>query len=147
VAKNIESVGFNTSEIFPFNGISYWKSRPIAHWRFAESRPAEMETGLRTENAVDTGDIYRPMLPFDSPQDRAALEYYAGPAVVVNQRTACFAPTLDNVELIYKLNNGSAAGGLYLNATIAAENQTDFIGTDPSKLGQITCRIHNGGLA
>ncbi|EWZ81113.1 hypothetical protein NW765_015570 [Fusarium oxysporum] len=97
-----------------------------------------METGLRTENAVDTGDIYRPMLPFDSPQDRAALEYYAGPAVVVNQRTACFAPTLDNIELIYELNNGSAAGGLYLNATIAVENQTDFIGTDPSKLGQIT---------
>ncbi|EWZ43391.1 hypothetical protein FOZG_04502 [Fusarium oxysporum Fo47] len=106
-----------------------------------------METGLRTENAVDTGDIYRPMLPFDSPQDRAALEYYAGPAVVVNQRTACFAPTLDNVELIYELNNGSAAGGLYLNATIAVENQTDFIGTDPSKLGQITSNtmsIKNG---
>ncbi|RKK21922.1 hypothetical protein BFJ65_g4547 [Fusarium oxysporum f. sp. cepae] len=97
-----------------------------------------METGLCTENAVDTGDIYRAMLPFDSRQDRATLEYYAGPAVVVNQRTACFAPTLDNVALIYKLNDGSAAGGLYLNASIAVENQIDFIGTDPSKLGQIT---------
>ncbi|KAK2669926.1 hypothetical protein RAB80_014063 [Fusarium oxysporum f. sp. vasinfectum] len=147
VAKNIKAVGFDTSEIFPFNGISYWKSRPMAHWRFAESRPAEMETGLRTENAVDTGDIYRAMLPFDSPQDRATLEYYAGPAVVVNQRTACFVPTLDNVGLIYKLNDGSAAGGLYLNANIAVENQTDFIGTDPSNLGQITCRIHNGWLS
>lgn len=119
----------------------------MAHWRFAESRPAEMETGLRTENAVDTGDIYRAMLPFDSPQDRATLEYYAGPVVVVNQRTACFAPTLDNFALIYKLNDGSAAGGLYLNASIAVENQTGFIGTDPSKLGQITCRIHNGWLS
>ncbi|SCO82658.1 uncharacterized protein FRV6_06871 [Fusarium oxysporum] len=107
----------------------------MAHWRFAESCPAEMEIGLRTENAVNTGDIYWAMLPFDSPQDRATLEYYAGPAVVFNQRTACFAPTLDNVGLIYKLNDGSAAGGLYLNATIAVENQTDFIRTDPSKLG------------
>ncbi|RKK39814.1 hypothetical protein BFJ66_g11822 [Fusarium oxysporum f. sp. cepae] len=103
-----------------------------------------METGLCTENAVDTGDIYRAMLPFDSRQDRATLEYYAGPAVVVNQRTACFAPTLDNVALIYKLNDGSAAGGLYLNASIAVENQIDFIGTDPSKLGQITCSALDG---
>ncbi|KAJ9425944.1 hypothetical protein FOXG_18369 [Fusarium oxysporum f. sp. lycopersici 4287] len=103
-----------------------------------------METGLRTENAINTGDIYQAILPFNSPQGRATLEYYAGPAVVVNQRAACFAPTLDNIALIYKLNDGSAAGGLYLNASIAVENQTDFIRTDPSKLGQITCRIHNG---
>ncbi|KAF5024557.1 hypothetical protein F66182_3320 [Fusarium sp. NRRL 66182] len=143
---NIKAIGFDTSEIFPFNGISYWKSRPMAHWRFAESRPDEMKTDLRTENAVDTGDVYRAMLPFDNPQDRATLEYYAGPAVVVNQRTACFAPTLDDVDLIYNLDDGSATGGLYLNATIAVENQTDFLGSDASSLGQTTCRIHHGWL-
>ncbi|WAO96087.1 Hypothetical protein NCS54_01374900 [Fusarium falciforme] len=144
IATGTKAVGFDTSEIFPFNGISYWKSRPMAHWRFAESRPSEMEIALRTENAVDTGDVYRAMLPFDSPQDRTTLEYYHGPAVVINQRTACFAPTLDNVELVYKLNDGSAIGGLYLSATAAVENQTDLIGSDVSKLGQSTCRIHNG---
>ncbi|RKL03346.1 hypothetical protein BFJ70_g17288 [Fusarium oxysporum] len=146
VATSIKAVGFDAAEIFPFNGISYWKSRPMAHWRFAESRPDELETPLRTEKAADTGDVYRAMLPFDSPQDRTTLEYYAGPAVVVNQRTACFAPTLDNAELSYKLNDGSATGGLYLNITAAVENQTDFIGSDASKLGQMTCRIHNNWI-
>ncbi|KAF4952295.1 hypothetical protein FSARC_12683 [Fusarium sarcochroum] len=146
VAENIKAVGFDTSEIFPFNGISYWKSRPMAHWCFAESRPAEIKTERRTGNAVDTGDVYRAMLPFDSPQDRTTLEYYAGQAVVINQRTACFAPALDDVELVYKLNDGSATGGLYLQATAAVDNQTDFVGSDESKLGKITCRIHNGWL-
>ncbi|KAM5365895.1 hypothetical protein ACJZ2D_010809 [Fusarium nematophilum] len=104
-------------------------------WRFDESRPSEMETGLRTENAADTGDVFRAMLLFNRPQDRTTLEYYHGPVVVINQRTAFFAPTLDNVELVYKLNDGSAIGGLYLNATAAVENQTDLIRSDVSKLG------------
>ena len=83
-ATGVTAVGFDTQEIFPFTGVSYWKSRPLAHWRFAETRPDKMETDLRTENAIDTGDVYRAMLPFDSAEDRTSLEFYEGPAVVVN---------------------------------------------------------------
>jgi hypothetical protein len=143
LTTTIKAVGFDTQEIFPFNGISYWKSRPLAHWRFAETRPDEMEKGLRTDNAVDTGDVYRAMLPFDNPEDRITLEYYDGPAVVVNQRTACFAPTFDNVTIGYELRDASVTSGLYLNATYAVEGQNDLLGSAASKPKSMLCRMHN----
>jgi hypothetical protein len=138
-----KAVGFDTQEMFPFNGISYWKSRPLAHWRFAEARPTEMGTGLRTDNAIDTGDVYRAMLPFGNAEDRITLEYYDGPAVVINQRTACFGSTFDNLAIEYELRDGSVTSGLYLNASYAVKDQTDFIGSAQSAERKTLCRMHN----
>ncbi|CAG7559471.1 unnamed protein product [Fusarium equiseti] len=143
VATSVTAVGFDTQQIFPFNGISYWKSRPLAHWRFAESRPAKLETELRTENAIDTGDVYRAMLPFDSAEDRTSLEFYEGPAVVVNQRTACFGPTFNSTVLKYQQSDSEVTSGLYLNASFAVENQTDFLGESSGSPQKIICRVHN----
>ncbi|RSL80075.1 hypothetical protein CEP51_006866 [Fusarium floridanum] len=128
MATHLKAVGFDNSSMYPYSSIAYWKSRPLAHWRFAETRPGEMETELRTENAVDTGDVYRAMLPFDSATDRTTLEYYQGPAVVINQRTACFAPTFSNATVQWESGEGIAIPGLHLNATSIVENQTDFLG-------------------
>ncbi|KAM0347324.1 hypothetical protein ACHAPU_004843 [Fusarium lateritium] len=143
LATTVKSVGFDTREMFPFNGISYWKSRPLAHWRFAETRPTEMETELRTENAIDTGDVYRAMLPYGDAEDRITLEYYDGPAVVINQRTACFGPTFDNVAIEYELRDGSVTSGLYLNASYAVKDQDGFVGRAQSTERQTLCRMHN----
>ncbi|KAL6922274.1 hypothetical protein ACHAPO_010109 [Fusarium lateritium] len=143
IARSVTAVGFDTQEIFPFNGISYWKSRPLAHWRFAESRPANMDTELRTDHAIDTGDIYRAMLPFDNATERTSLEFYEGPAVVVNQRTACFAPTFERTVLKYQQSDSEVTSGLYLNASFAVENQTDFLGSASTSPKNIICRVHN----
>ncbi|KAF5679384.1 hypothetical protein FHETE_801 [Fusarium heterosporum] len=143
LTTTVRSVGFDTQEMFPFNGISYWKSRPLAHWRFAETRPTEMETEFRTKNAVDTGDVYRAMLPYSNAEDRITLEYYEGPAVVINQRTACFRPSFDKISIEYELSDGSVTSGLYLNATYAVKGQDDFIGSAQSKEKKIFCRMHN----
>ena len=143
LATSVTAVGFDTQEIFPFNGISYWKSRPLAHWRFAETRPAKLETDLRTENAIDTGDVYRAMLPFDSAEDRTSLEFYEGPAVVVNQRTACFGPTFNSTVFKYQQSDSEVTSGLYLNASFAVENQTDFLGASSNISQNTICRVHN----
>ncbi|KAM0425410.1 hypothetical protein ACHAPT_009467 [Fusarium lateritium] len=143
IATDLKAIGFDSSQHYAYNSIAYWKSRPLAHWRFAETRPAEMETELRTENAVDTGDVYRAMLPFASAANRTTLEYYDGPAVVINQRTACFAPTFSKAKVEWASGDGGAIAGLHLNATAAVENQTDFIGSEMSKSVPIYCRIHN----
>ncbi|KAH7176048.1 hypothetical protein EDB81DRAFT_632868 [Dactylonectria macrodidyma] len=143
VTTNLRAVGFDTADYYPYSGISYWKSRPLANWRFAEARPAEMEMALRTENAADTGDVYRAMLPFENAADRITLEYYHGPAVVVNQRTACFGPTISNAEIVWGSLTGLSFSGLLLNATITIENQTDFIGSAMSEPEQSVCRLHN----
>ncbi|RSM08771.1 hypothetical protein CEP52_004462 [Fusarium oligoseptatum] len=143
IATHLKAVGFDNSSMYPYSSIAYWKSRPLAHWRFAETRPAEMETELRTENAVDTGDVYRAMLPFDSATDRTTLEYYQGSAVVINQRTACFAPTFSNATVQWESGEGIAISGLHLNATSIVENQTDFLGSEMSMPMPIHCRIHN----
>ncbi|KAL4724600.1 hypothetical protein ACLX1H_008042 [Fusarium chlamydosporum] len=137
------AVGFDTEEIFPFNGVSYWKSRPLAHWRFAETRPAKMDTPLRTDNAVDTGDVYRAMLPFDNAKNRTSLEFYQGPAVVVNQRTACLRPTFESTTLKYQQTDSEVTSGLYLNASYSIENQTDFLGSASSISKDMICRVHN----
>ncbi|KAH7003096.1 hypothetical protein EDB82DRAFT_564254 [Fusarium venenatum] len=138
------AVGFDTQEIFPFNGISYWKSRPLAHWRFAEARPAKMDTELRTDHAIDTGDIYRAMLPFDNAAERTSLEFYEGPAVVVNQRTACFAPKFERAILKYQQGDSEVTSGLYLNASFAVENQAvDLLGSASTSPKNIICRVHN----
>ncbi|KAJ3535624.1 hypothetical protein NM208_g7061 [Fusarium decemcellulare] len=143
ISTETEAVGFDNSSYAPHSSIAYWKSRPIAHWRFAETRPAEMETERRTENAVDTGDVYRAMLPFDNAADRATLEYYDGPAVVINQRTACFGPTFSKAKIEWQSGEDGLIDGLHLNATTTIEGQDDFIGSGVSKPGPIYCRLHN----
>ncbi|RGP81452.1 hypothetical protein FLONG3_597 [Fusarium longipes] len=143
ITTRVTAVGFDTERIFPFNGISYWKSRPLAHWRFAETRPVKMETELRTDNAIDTGDIYRAMLPFDNAVDRTSLEFYEGPAVVVNQRTACFGPKFESTILRYQQSDSEVTSGLYLNASFTVENQTDFLGSSSNIPKNIICRVHN----
>ncbi|RGP70107.1 hypothetical protein FSPOR_4219 [Fusarium sporotrichioides] len=143
IATRLTAVGFDTQEIFPFNGISYWKSRPLAHWRFAESRPVKVETELRTDYAIDTGDIYRALLPFGKDTDRTSLEFYEGPAVVVNQRTACFGPKFESTVLKYQQGDSEVTSGLYLNASFTVENQTDFLGSASNTHKNIICRVHN----
>ncbi|KAJ4244575.1 hypothetical protein NW762_014431 [Fusarium torreyae] len=143
ITTTIKAVGFDIANSSAFSSIAYWRSRPLAHWRFAETRPAQMETPLRTDNAVDTGDIYRAMLPFDMASDRTTLEYYQGPAVVINQRTACFPPTFINASIQWETGMRSGISGLHLNATFAVENQIDFLGNELSKPIKIHCRLHN----
>ncbi|KAF4996676.1 hypothetical protein FDECE_12328 [Fusarium decemcellulare] len=122
ISTDTKAVGFDNSSYAPHSSIAYWKSRPIAHWRFAETRPAEMETELRTENAVDTGDVYRAMLPFDNAADRA---------------------TLDKAKVEWQSGKNGLIDGLYLNATATIEGQDDFIGSGMTKPGPIHCRLHN----
>jgi hypothetical protein len=102
-----------------------------------------METPLRIDNAVDTGDVYRAMLPYDKASDRATLEYYHGPAVVINQRTACFPPTFINTSIQWDTGERTGINGLYLKATFAVENQTDFLGKELSKSVQVYCKLQN----
>lgn len=74
------------------NGASYWKSKPSAQWRFAESQLDEAKYG-------DTGNTYRAMLPWANEEARASLELYKGPAVVTNPRTMCTAPSSDSFSI------------------------------------------------
>lgn len=143
ITTSIKAIGFDTADSSPYSSIAYWRSRPLAHWRFAEHRPAEMKTPLRTDNAADTGDIYRAILPYDKASDRTTLEYYHGPAGVINQRTACFPPTFINASIQWDAGERKGISGLYLNATFVVENQTDFLGNELSKPVQIYCRLHN----
>ncbi|KAI8721393.1 hypothetical protein NCS52_00586800 [Fusarium sp. LHS14.1] len=79
---------FNESAKFKEdNGVSYWKSKPAA-WRFAEVQDGKSSPG-------DTGDTYRAMLPFLDESSRTSLEFYSGPAMVVNTRTICEPLPLD----------------------------------------------------
>jgi hypothetical protein len=77
---------------FNYNGPTYWRSKPSAQWRFAESRIGKSRYG-------DTGDVYRAMLPFSDVTSRTSLESYDGPAMVANVRTVCRAPSLKNSSI------------------------------------------------
>lgn len=95
--------------------------QPLTHWHPAETRSAEMETKLRTENAVDVGDVYWAMLPLESTADRTTRRY-EGLAVVLNQQTACFVPNFSNTMLQWKSSANLVISGLRLHATAAGEN-------------------------
>ncbi|KAH7240900.1 uncharacterized protein BKA55DRAFT_596290 [Fusarium redolens] len=77
---------------FNYNGPTYWRSKPSAQWRFAESQIGKSRYG-------DTGDVYRAMLPFSDVTSRTSLESYDGPAMVANVRTVCRAPSLKNSSI------------------------------------------------
>ncbi|UZP42945.1 hypothetical protein NXS19_010761 [Fusarium pseudograminearum] len=100
------------------SGTSYWQSKPQAHWRFAETRPSATVNDTALEHVSDTGDIYLAPLPFDNVDDRTSLEYYDGPAIVTNSRTACVAPDLKNATFEYIRPSSRVTEGLYLLAEI-----------------------------
>ncbi|KAH7222987.1 hypothetical protein BKA60DRAFT_538433 [Fusarium oxysporum] len=103
VSKSIY-VGFDISkDTAVFSGVSYWQSKPSAHWRFAETRPSSQK--LAPKDVADTGDVYRAMIPMANVDNRTSLEYYSGTTIVSNTRTACVAPTLNNATLDFNLKH------------------------------------------
>lgn len=97
-------IGINSSSYDRFNELdvgipSCFRSRPSAHWRFAEANMSQTSSA----KFGDTGDVYRAFIPFSSPEVRASLEYYSGPALVNNHRTVCIGPEMDGIRLNYTL--------------------------------------------
>ncbi|KAF9765453.1 hypothetical protein IL306_002240 [Fusarium sp. DS 682] len=74
------------------NGASHWRSKPSAHWRFAEFQADLPRYG-------DTGDTYRAMIPFSNTTLRTSLKTYWGPAIVIRPRASCLAPDLNNASI------------------------------------------------
>ncbi|KAI7761003.1 hypothetical protein LZL87_012156 [Fusarium oxysporum] len=143
MASKSISVGFDISkDTAVFSGVSYWQSRPSAHWRFAETRPSSQK--LAPKDVADTGDVYRAMIPMANVDDRTSLEYYSGPTIVSNTRTACVAPTFNNATLEYIYTGNNATEGLYLqaqfNSSTGWESGPSINGSYPATL---SCRINN----
>ncbi|KAM0417466.1 hypothetical protein ACHAPT_012528 [Fusarium lateritium] len=137
--KNM-AIGFDPNAERILNGASYWKSRPLAYWRFAETRHGEP---LSTKGVVDTGDVYRDMLPFLDSGSRTSLEIYSGPAVVTNFRTACTGPTFDKLRLNHSYADAGTVG-LYVEGNVEAEIEgIDRIEDGPDKSIPIKCKVHN----
>ncbi|WKT49310.1 hypothetical protein QSH57_014240 [Fusarium oxysporum f. sp. vasinfectum] len=142
VSKSIY-VGFDISkDTAVFSGVSYWQSKPSAHWRFAETRPSSQK--LAPKDVADTGDVYRAMIPMANVDNRTSLEYYSGTTIVSNTRTACVAPTLNNATLEYIYTGNNATEGLYLQAEFNSSTGWD---SGPSINGSypatLSCRINN----
>jgi len=131
-------------DIADFSGISYWQSKPTAHWRFAETRPSTPSNLTVPKGIADTGDIYRALLPLDSVDDRTSLELLSGPTIVTNLRTICVAPTFSNSSLVYKTADTFTTEGLYLEAVL--DPSTGWEG-GPKVNGnnslQFSCRLNN----
>ncbi|KAF2466973.1 uncharacterized protein BDR25DRAFT_292694 [Lindgomyces ingoldianus] len=73
-----------------YQGINYWKSRPLSYPRFAEwHHPPNPEDGV-----ADTGPTYRAYLPFSSANERRKLRNFTGVATVLDLRTVCVKPQL-----------------------------------------------------
>ncbi|KAF4337436.1 hypothetical protein FBEOM_8684 [Fusarium beomiforme] len=140
------TVGFDiTKDTTVESGISYWQSKPAANWRFAETRPPkENQTLLAPKDVADTGDIYRAMIPMENYDDRTSLEYYSGPTIVGNLRTACVGPAFNNATLEYINTGKNATAGLYLQAEFDSstgwESGPSINGTHAAR---ISCRINN----
>lgn len=94
--RNVTAVGMISEGVGHENFASYMTTRPMAHWRFAEMNASD---STPTFGDVDTGDVYRALLPFADAESRVSLEHYSGPSVVTNLRTWCVSPTLTNVNL------------------------------------------------
>ncbi|KAF9769574.1 hypothetical protein IL306_012986 [Fusarium sp. DS 682] len=126
------------------SGVSYWQSKAAAHWRFAEMRPPKENQTLAPKGVADTGDIYRAIIPMESLDDRISLEYYSGPTIVGNLRTACVGPTFNNATLEYIDTGKNATTGLYLQAEFSNstgwESGPSINGTHAAR---ISCRINN----
>ncbi|KAJ4112139.1 hypothetical protein NW768_011718 [Fusarium equiseti] len=131
-------------DIADFSGISYWQSKPMAHWRFAETHPSTPDNLTVPKGIADTGDIYRAALPLENVDDRTSLEFLSGPTIVTNMRTICVAPTLSNSTIVYKTADSFTTEGLYLEALL--DPSTGWKG-GPKFNGnnslQFSCRINN----
>lgn len=101
---------------FSTTGASYWKSRPVANWRFAETRRGKP---ISAQGVADTGNVYRDMLPFESELSRTSLQYYSGPAIVTNFRTTCVSPKFDTLKLKFAFED-SIDSKVYLSGNIRA---------------------------
>ncbi|CAG7558110.1 unnamed protein product [Fusarium equiseti] len=139
------NVGFDmTKDTADFSGISYWQSKPLAHWRFAETRPTISNLTV-PKGVADTGDIYRALLPLENVDNRTSLEFLSGSTVVTNLRTICVAPNLSNSSLVYKTGDTSTTEGLYLEALLESSS-TGWEG-GPKVNGNtsftFSCRINN----
>ncbi|RGP80786.1 hypothetical protein FLONG3_1127 [Fusarium longipes] len=124
-------------------GTSYWQSKPLAHWRFAEARPSTTSNDT-LKHVSDTGDIYRASLPFETLDNRTSLEQYHGPAIVGNVRTACVAPIFTNASLEYVFTGNPITEGLYLHSeidTLASWESGPKI--NGSQFARISCRLNN----
>ncbi|KAH6951299.1 hypothetical protein DER45DRAFT_576173 [Fusarium avenaceum] len=142
------NIGFDINkETAVFAGISYWQSKPVAHWRYAEARPPHADQTLAPEDVADTGDVYRAFIPMGSVNERTSLEYYSGPTVVGNVRTTCVGPSFLNATLQYVDTGDGSTSGLYLQAKFDGStgwSQGPTInGTQPAR---ISCRINNEWL-
>ncbi|KAF4437683.1 hypothetical protein F53441_12973 [Fusarium austroafricanum] len=137
------AVGFDISkDTAVFNGISYWQSKPQAHWRFAETRPANQT--FAPKDVADTGDVYRALLPMDNVDNRTSLEYFSGPTLVGNMRTACVPPTFKNATLEYVYTGNPATEGLYLQAELdGSTGWKSGPSINGSHAATISCRINN----
>ncbi|WZH42179.1 uncharacterized protein QYS62_003169 [Fusarium acuminatum] len=139
------AIGFDAAkDVADFSGTSYWQSRPLAHWRFAETHPTAAGNLTPPKGVADTGDIYRAFIPFANVEDRTSLELLSGPTIVTNLRTICLAPSLGTANLVYKTADTFTAEGLYLEAQV--EPSTGWEG-GPKVNGndslQFSCRINN----
>lgn len=142
------NIGFDINkETAVFAGISYWQSKPLAHWRYAEARPPNADQTPAPKNIADTGDIYRAVIPMGNVNERTSLEYYSGPTVVGNVRTACVGPSFLNATLQYVDTGDGSTSGLYLQAKFDGStgwSQGPTINeTQPAR---ISCRINNDWL-
>ncbi|EEU36365.1 uncharacterized protein NECHADRAFT_52602 [Fusarium vanettenii 77-13-4] len=116
----INSTFYDRFEEFEIGIPSCFKSRPSAHWRFAEVKTSQASSA----ELGDTGDVYRAMLPFSSPEARASLEYYSGPGLVNNHRTVCVSPKFEFLSLSFT----DTSGGRNLGGRLSAEVQNSSFG-------------------
>lgn len=115
--RNIPMAFNNTAQSRDFKGISFWHSLPLAHWRFAR---AERGKSISSDDVIDTGDLYRATIPFYEADDRASLEFYRGPAMVTNSRTACVGPTFQSFKIDYYPVSDLSSPELILRAEFQA---------------------------
>ncbi|KAI8712838.1 hypothetical protein NCS52_01383200 [Fusarium sp. LHS14.1] len=116
----INSTLYDRFEEFEIGIPSCFKSSPSAHWRFAEVKTSQASS---TELG-DTGDVYRALLPFSSPEARTSLEYYSGPGLVNNHRTVCVSPKFEFLSLSYT----DISGGRNLGGRVSTEVQNSSFG-------------------
>ncbi|KAF5576576.1 hypothetical protein FPANT_10860 [Fusarium pseudoanthophilum] len=115
--RNIPMAFDNTAQSRDFKGISFWHSPPLAHWRFARAEPGK---AISSRDVIDTGDLYRATIPFNESEDRASLEFYRGPAMVTNSRTACVGPTFKSFKIDYYTVSNLSSPELILRAEFQA---------------------------
>ncbi|KAK7435843.1 hypothetical protein CaCOL14_008309 [Colletotrichum acutatum] len=88
------------------SGVSLFKSSPATYWRYGERND---DGALSGPDIVDTGNVYRALLPSINATARTTLEYYNGPVIIANSRTFCSAPDFETLE-VYNTNSDGLFG-------------------------------------